>query len=371
MGDSVFRQLEYHFGLLPILPLLSSLTCDPSEMLWLVSSPLSCLTFSGCGNSQILRACLNVLACRNKTLEHLSILTTDSSRLAMPIVHLKGLRSLTVPNVDLDDIFWISSLPRLAKLDIVLDSDFVPDECLAEPLFRSLTDFAVRGTFKQITKILMYIVPGTLKSVALRVKDGVNCEQWHRCLRTIVSPLLHSIDIELATFDHERDTQLWLQQAFGPLLPLRQLQNVKFRYSKSSFTNMAISYIASTWPNLTTLDLFDAELTFRSLHILATTCPHLIYLGLEIETRNLNDIEPPPRLTHGLQTWDARTTRGSLLLLARYVHRLFPYLICVKSATVNDTEHHLPALILLCQDSFQAGADTLSRPAKRGLASAI
>ncbi|KAG2029867.1 hypothetical protein BDR03DRAFT_261822 [Suillus americanus] len=205
-------------------------------------------------------------------------------------------------SLPLDSAAWmyLSTIPTLLEVKIPASRMIrYPLDNLNFATFLNLTTLAFRGYGIEVATVVTIIQHFKFPSLKefemhVRVLHWAEAEQLFRALSQCnASQTLEHIDISSLNRiqEHSSDSLTAVRQ----FLCFKQLQTLRLSAHRSIFLDNDLLFEAMTsWPHIRSLSLVDIcplTVTFRGLFTALRLCPHLQFLQVSVDARNI-DIEP-------------------------------------------------------------------------------
>lgn len=206
--------------------------------------------------------------------------------------------------------------------------------------FARLEDLHIMGNVGMLSSIFRSM-RSPLRSVFIGIDLGDECSSMRDCLQSLV----HNSGKQLTNFrlyPGRGDTSVpifSLSFVLGPLTRIRTLNCLWIGVS-CSISDHDITVFAKAWPYLRSIEIrqypglkADPSMVhagFRALIELATRCPDLEYILLDLDLNNLPPFEEVPELKHNLGWLEIRPITSDdeehLQNVATILHRIFPHM---------------------------------------------
>lgn len=351
-GTTLFPSLHKLYLLVwPLSVAEANLLFSPS--LSVISFPHSSFpsrTLSRLGRSQQEQMCIHLLGKRCPSLQEFSNRLWDpppaSVRLLEPLFSLEQL-----------SCFWVYLGPATASdrrgewLEKASKTEYLKEFCFSTinlsngivsrldlGPFSRLERLFIAGSISALSSIFSSMC-SNLKVVSLEADIG---EEWYdmkNCLQLLVNNSgrrLTSFRLQPAT--NHSSAPPSLSVVLQPLLKVFTLEDVSITLP-CSVTDHDITVFASAWPNLRFIDISRPSLLksesnvragFRALIELATRCPCLRSIDLNLDLNNPPPIQDIPNVNHSLRWLEmyhvTDSTDEKMWKIATVVNRLFPSL---------------------------------------------
>ncbi|KAF9461811.1 hypothetical protein BDZ94DRAFT_1263050 [Collybia nuda] len=284
------------------------------------------------------------------SLKHLSMSGWLSDQSLSFIPELKQLRSLNLSGIAMpisaDLLRQIGTLESLSDFSIDLSSSSYVQFKL-EGGFLQLRNLRLNASYSIARDVLTQIETPNLEGVQLVAPVGLHPSGWEEQCKSLLE-LISSrwSKLRSISLDHEGlyEHDILPTHVLSPLLQLSHLRSVEIRSFIFLTSSADVLQYALAWPCLQSLCLpVDPEdptdVSFTTLIHLANLCPNLRFLQLPFDIGITPPLPMSPSPQHQLETLalggsNTAPDFRSLILVARYIDRLFSSLKSLRRATV-------------------------------------
>ena len=318
IDPSVFSHIAYLREGRPLFPALRNLdievSCSGTKLpLFLSSSLLGiALTHTPTTESDQCPGAWSVLHALPTTILGIHTLSLDlmlSDSALNAILRMTNLQHLHLlcptPETKVTHSFFCSlaSLPKLVELSIPHVNIPSPPSTVDLPSlpFPCLNSLSFNGdSFGEV--IVLLEVPKKHGTTFLKVesqrRQPIHRDTWLRFIHTISTKFSKSLSkLDINIYQVEEPPVADNVRMFEPLLELHELEELKFNYAPwATLQDADLLLMAKAWPKICILHLpsnfVQPRVTFHGLHSLASFCPHLGKLWLQIDASSNANLKP-------------------------------------------------------------------------------
>ncbi|KAK0187029.1 hypothetical protein F5146DRAFT_1063322 [Armillaria mellea] len=362
-SSTVFLRLaEYQSPIFPKLQCLRSdvsFAASPSILLFLPEKTLNevQLTFSASTDLTTSSACIRAIKWQVPALRTLRVCCPefDNGRYhATPFTGLcsvanlagfKKLRSLTIKShmVDYDSIVQLSSFDNLEDLCVKTTSNVPSDNRQVQDGFPSLKSLHINAKVSEMPRILRLVHQGTLETLTFVDTSNETFRTNSEFMMDFHRELTARFPLRNLSLTYYRagqlDKALWASSraVFESLYELPRLCSIHFVGELAMDDKTIKTSLAPSWPHIESISIPHLSGDIPShvmLPVLAKCCPRLVSLDMPIVFPDDRVLAAEEVLSHRLQLLKSvNTTVKKPALVARFLDRIFPYLVLVEGGS--------------------------------------
>ncbi|KAK0433697.1 hypothetical protein EV421DRAFT_1909892 [Armillaria borealis] len=244
--------------------------------------------------------------------------------------------------VDYDSIVQLSAFDNLEDLCVKTTSSVPSDNRQTQDGFPSLKSLHIRAKVSEMPRILRLVCRGTLETLTFVDTSSeafrTNLEFMMDIHRELVArfPLRNlSLPYQAARLGKA----LWASSraVFEPMYELPRLHSIQFVGELAMDDETIKTSLAPSWPHIGSISIHQLSgdtPSYVVLSVLAKCCPRLVSLAMPIGFPDDGVLSAVEVLSHRLQILKSvDTTAKKPVLIARFLDRIFPFLVCVEGGS--------------------------------------